>query len=148
MLVISTLVILYFYKQLLFTTFDPEVAPAYGVSTDWMETLLALVLAATIIASMNVLGVTLIAAALVIPPIIARLLTDNFGRLLATSACIGAFCGFAGMMLSWYLNASSGATIVLFAAVLFVVAMGWQTLQGRPGWYRLAAAGQAHDEMY
>lgn len=137
-----------FYKQLLFTTFDPEVAPAYGVPTEWMETLLALILAAAIIASMNVLGVTLIAAALVIPPIIARLLTDSFRRLLVVSALIGAFCGFAGMMLSWYLNASSGATIVLFAALLFLATLAWQSLRDRQGLRRLAAMQQLHEELY
>lgn len=137
-----------FYKQLLFTTFDPEVAPAYGVPTEWMETLLALILAAAIIASMNVLGVTLIAAALVIPPIIARLLTDSFRRLLVVSALIGAFCGFAGMMLSWYLNASSGATIVLFAALLFLATLAWQSLRDRQGLRRLAAMQQPHEELY
>lgn len=137
-----------FYKQLLFTTFDPEVAPAYGVPTEWMETLLALILAAAIIASMNVLGVTLIAAALVIPPIIARLLTDSFQRLLVVSALIGAFCGFAGMMLSWYLNASSGATIVLFAALLFLATLAWQSLRDRQGLRRLAAMQQLHEELY
>lgn len=137
-----------FYKQLLFTTFDPAVALAYGVPTDWMETLLALILAAAIIASMNVLGVTLIAAALVIPPIIARLLTDSFSRLLVTSALVGAFCGFAGMMLSWYLNASSGATIVLFAALLFLIAITWQSLQDRQRLQRLAGTQSLGDELY
>ncbi len=137
-----------FYKQLLFTTFDPEVAPAYGVPTEWMETLLALILAAAIIASTNVLGVTLIAAALVIPPIIARLLTDSFRRLLIVSALVGAFCGFAGMMLSWYLNASSGATIVLFAALLFLAAVAWQSLRDRQGLRRLAGMQHLHEELY
>ncbi|MFQ5855855.1 MAG: metal ABC transporter permease [Anaerolineae bacterium] len=144
----TVVLVFIFYKQLLFTTFDPEVAPAYGVPTDWMETLLALILAAAIIASMNVLGVTLIAAALVIPPIIARLLTDSFGRLLATSGLIGAFCGFAGMMLSWYLNASSGATIVLFAALLFLAAITWQSVRDRQGLRRLATAQNSYDDLF
>ena len=138
---VATLVLIgFFYKPLLFTTFDPEVATAYGVPTDRMETLLALILAATIIASMNVMGVTLIAASLVIPPITARLLTDSFRRLLVLSTAIGALCGFAGMMLSWYLNASSGATIVLFAAFLFLIVLTWQGLRGRQRLQRLATA--------
>lgn len=145
---VTVLLILFFYKPLLFTTFDPEVAPAYGVPTRWMETLLALILAAAIIASMNVMGVTLIAAALVIPPIIARLLTDSFGRLLALSTLVGAFCGLAGLLLSWYLNAASGATIVLFAALLFLIAITWQSLRDRRRLRRLALAEGVRDELF
>ena len=56
------------YRPLLFTTFDPEVAEASGVNTARVDALLMLVLAASILATMKVLGVTLVAAALVIPP--------------------------------------------------------------------------------
>jgi manganese/iron transport system permease protein/iron/zinc/copper transport system permease protein len=110
------------YRPLLFTTFDPEVADVSGVSTARMDVLLALVLAATITATMNVVGVMLIAAVLVIPPVIARLLTDSFHRMLLISVATGALCGFVGVYLSYYLDWSSGATVVLTAAALFVVA--------------------------
>jgi manganese/iron transport system permease protein/iron/zinc/copper transport system permease protein len=110
------------YKQLLFATFDPELAPVYGVPARWIEAGLALALAATTVASMNVVGVTLIAAALVIPPATARLLTDSFARMLVLSTAIGACCGFAGMLLSYHQDIASGAAIVLLAAALFAVA--------------------------
>ena len=60
------------YRQLLFTTFDPEVAEVSGVSTASNDFLLAIMLTALITVCMNVLGVTLIAAMLVIPPVIGR----------------------------------------------------------------------------
>src|SRR5688572_9982926 len=63
------------YKQLLFTTFDTELARVYGVPVACVETGFALALAATIVASLNIVGVTLLAAAIVIPPSTARLLT-------------------------------------------------------------------------
>ena len=115
------LVVFFSYKQLLFTTFDPEVARVYGVPTGRMDALLALVLATTIVASMQVLGVTLIAAALVIPAVIARQLTDSFGRMMLLSTAIGAVCGGVGIYLSYYLDVASGATVVLVAASLFVL---------------------------
>lgn len=115
--------ILLFYKQLLFTTFDAEVAQVYGVRTQWVDTLFALALAAAIIASMQVLGVTLIAAALVIPAITARLLTDSFGRMMTYAVAIGVVCGAAGMYLSFYVDVASGATIVLLQAAAFGVAL-------------------------
>jgi ABC-type Mn2+/Zn2+ transport system permease subunit len=114
------------YKQLLFTTFDAEVARVYGVRTEWIDTLFALMLAAAIIAAMQVLGVTLIAAALVIPAITARLLTDSFHRMVLLSTLIGAASGVLGMYLSYYVDIASGATIVLLQSAVFslVLALG------------------------
>ena len=111
------------YKQLLFATFDPEVAPVYGVPVRWVDTGFSLALAATIVASMNVVGVTLIAAAIVIPPVIARLISDRFWQVLLLSTGVGALTGFCGMWVSFELNTASGATIVLFGAALFVITL-------------------------
>jgi ABC-type Mn2+/Zn2+ transport system permease subunit len=123
-------IIFFCYKQLLFT-FDPEVAAVYGVKTNWIDTLFALALAAALIASMQILGVTLVAAALIIPAITARLLTDSFSRMLGLSTLIGALTGFFGIYLSYYVDVASGATIVLLQAALFVVALAVATLQRR-----------------
>ena len=127
------LTILLFYKQLLFTTFDAEVAQVYGVRTQWVDTLFALALAAAIIASMQVLGVTLIAAALVIPAITARLLTDSFGRMMAYAVAIGVTCGALGMYLSFYIDVASGATIVLLQAAAFGVALAISAVRHQAG---------------
>jgi manganese/iron transport system permease protein/iron/zinc/copper transport system permease protein len=107
------------YRQLLFATFDPEVADVSGVSTLRMDLLLALLLTAVITVCMNVIGVTLIAAMLVIPPVIGRLLTDSFHRMLWISVATGTFCGFVGVYVSYYLDWASGPAVVLTAAVLF-----------------------------
>ena len=129
--VLVAAVILVAYKQLLFTTFDAEVAQVYGVRTQWIDTLFALALAAAIIASMQVLGVTLIAAALVIPAITARLLTDSFNRIIFLSVGIGMLTGFVGMYLSFYVDVASGASIVLAQAFLFTVVLAVTSLQQR-----------------
>jgi manganese/iron transport system permease protein/iron/zinc/copper transport system permease protein len=126
---LSALVIFVLYKQLLFTTFDPEVAKVYGVPTEWIDTAFALVLAATIVVSMQVLGVMLIVAAIVIPAATARLLTHNFHRLVFASIGIGVLCGVGGMYVSFLSNASSGATIVLFAAAVFALALGYDSFR-------------------
>lgn len=120
-LVLTVAVVFFCYKQLLFLTFDPEVAPVYGVRTGWLDSLFALVLAATIIASIRIMGVTLIAASLVIPPVIARLVTDRFAVMLVLSSAIGASVSFLGMFVSYYVDVASGASIVLLAAGLFIV---------------------------
>jgi manganese/iron transport system permease protein/iron/zinc/copper transport system permease protein len=126
---LSALVIFVLYKQLLFTTFDPEVAKVYGVPTEWVDTAFALVLAATIVVSMQVLGVMLIVAAIVIPAATARLLTHSFHRLVFGSIGLGVLCGVGGMYLSFQTNASSGATIVLFAATVFAAALAYDSFR-------------------
>ncbi len=119
------------YKRLLFMTFDPEVAPIFGIRTGIMDALFALALAATIVASINVVGVTLIAATLIIPATTARLLTESFSRMIVLSATLGALSGVVGMYASYWLDVSSGATIVLLEAALFCLAFAWQHLRGR-----------------
>ncbi len=81
-----------------------------------------LLLTFAILASMKVLGVTLIAAALVIPPTVARLLTNSFKKMLIISTSIGAASGLVGVYLSYHLDISSGATIVLVNFLLFAAA--------------------------
>ena len=108
-------------RQLLFATFDPEVAPAYGISTDRMDLIFVLLLATTVLASTQTMGVTLVAAAMVIPPVIARYVTKRFSTLLLLSPIIGALCGAAGMFLSFYFDVSSAATVVLTSAAIFIV---------------------------
>lgn len=115
------------YRRLLFLTFDPEVAEVFGVPTARLDALFALLLAATVIATMQVLGVTLIAAALVIPPVVARLLTDRFRTMLVLAVGIGVASGFTGMYLSFYLDVASGAAIVLTQASVFAVAYALTT---------------------
>ena len=118
-------------RQLLFATFDPEVASAYGVSTGKIDLIFITLLAITVLASTQILGVTLVAAAMVIPPVIARYLTNRFQRLLILSPLIGVLCGATGMYLSFYLDISSAATIVLTSASLFIALEIVVWLRGR-----------------
>ncbi|MCG3209685.1 MAG: Manganese transport system membrane protein MntB [Anaerolineae bacterium] len=124
-------VIFFLYKQLLFVTFDIEVAKVHGVKTDWIDTFFALLLASTLIVSMQILGVTLIAAALVIPAISARLLTDSFNQMIILSIVIGASTGFVGMYFSFYIDIASGASIVLLQAGVFGLALILSSLRKR-----------------
>lgn len=133
---VAVAAILLRYRSLLFATFDPEVADASGIDTARVDALLMVILAASILATMQVLGVTLIAATLVIPATVARMLTDSFARMLALAAGIGATCGFAGMILSYHLDVQSGPTIVLVGATLFAAAF---LITGPPGRIRTVA---------
>jgi ABC-type Mn2+/Zn2+ transport system permease subunit len=123
------LLIFFAYKQLLFMTFDRDVAPLYGVPDRWMDTLLSLILAATVIASMQILGVTMIAAIIVVPAVTARLLSDSFSRMVLLATVIGTACGLVGMLLSYYLDVASGATVVLTAAAMFLAVLSGTSMR-------------------
>ena len=120
-------VLFFNYRPLLFATFDPDVAAVSGVNTARVDALLMLVLAGTILVTMKIIGVLLIAALLVIPASVARLLTKSFVRMLGYSGAIGALTGAVGMYLSYHLNISAGASIVLVGAAVFVCAFGATT---------------------
>ena len=129
---LATIAVLFVaYKYLLFATFDGEVAQFYGVPTGWVETLFSLVLAATIVVSMQVLGVLLIAGATVIPPVSARMLSDRFRTVLLLSTSLGAACGFVGIYLSFFVDVSSGAAVVLVEAAVFAMVMAYSNLKPR-----------------
>lgn len=118
-------------RQLLFLTFDPEVASTYGVVTERTDFLFVLLLALTVLASTQILGVTLVAAAMVIPPVIGRYVTKRFQTLLMVSPLIGMSCSAVGMYVSFYLDISSAATIVLTSAALFVILESTMVLRSR-----------------
>lgn len=129
--VLTVVAIAGWYRPLLFSTFDPEVADASGVRTGRTDALLMVLLCGVILTSMRVMGVTLIAAAIVIPSAAARFLTDSFARMLWWSTLIGATTGLVGMYLSYHLDVASGAAIVLVQFLVFVAAYALDRWRGR-----------------
>lgn len=132
-------VVFFGYRRLLFVTFDPEVAQASGVAVARVDALLMAALALSILATMQVLGVTLVAASLVIPATVVRMLTNSFSRMLWLASGLGAATGFVGMNLSYHLDVQSGPTIVLVGAAVFGVVFA---LTGPRGRGRAAGLGQ------
>lgn len=128
---LSGVVIYACYRQLLFATFDPEVADVSGVKVARMEALLMLMLATTILFTMKVMGVLLISAMLVTPAATARMMTNSFSRMLTIAPIIGALCGFFGMLVSYHIDVSPGATIILFASATFLVVFTVTGSRGR-----------------
>ncbi|MDH3599588.1 MAG: metal ABC transporter permease [Candidatus Tectomicrobia bacterium] len=126
--VVTGLVLIGLYKPLLFSTFDEHVAQVSGVPTRRVRLLFSCILALVILASMQVLGVTLVAAAVVIPATTARMLTQNFARMLGLSTALGGITAALGMYLSYHLDIASGASIVLLAALIFVGVLAWREL--------------------
>ena len=111
------------YRALQFATFDPDVADVSGVRVVRLEAALMIVLSLSILATLTIIGVTLVAAMLVIPAVVGRMLTDSFGRMLAYSTIVGVFSGFVGMYVSYFAGVPSGTMIVLVGALIFVIVL-------------------------
>ncbi|HEY2476637.1 MAG TPA: metal ABC transporter permease [Candidatus Cybelea sp.] len=116
------------FRGLLYTTFDPVVAQASGISSPAYEYALLVMLALTIVVSLQAVGIVLVAALLVTPAAAAYQLTSRFSPMMCLSAVFGACSTVGGLYLSYYVRASSGATIVLLATVLFFLAIGVKRL--------------------
>lgn len=107
------------HKRLVFSFFDNESAKISGIKTSYIELLFSFVLATIIIVSMSSIGVTLLASVIVGPAISARMLSNNFSNVVFLSIVIGSVASFSGMYVSFFLDSSSGPTIVMFVTLGF-----------------------------
>jgi manganese/iron transport system permease protein len=117
------------WKELLYATFDPLGAGASGFRVELLEYVFLGLVALTIVISLQAVGIILVVAMLVTPAATAQLLTVRFGRLMAIAVAVGIGSAVLGLYLSYWLNAASGATIVLVetAAFLTVLVLGPRT---------------------
>lgn len=120
------------FRGLLYTSFDPVVAQASGIRAVMLEYVLLVMLALTITVSLQSLGIILVAALLVTPAAAAYQLTSRFVPMMALAAAFGACVGVGGLYASYYLQASSGATIVLLATLVFFVAIAIKRVRATP----------------
>jgi len=119
------------WKELLYTTFDPLGAAASGLPVAALDYLLLGLIAVTIVVSLQAVGIILVVAMLVTPAATAQLLTRSFGRLLAVAVTIGVIAPIVGLYTSYWVNAASGATIVLVETAFFVVVLLGRLQLGR-----------------
>lgn len=121
------------YRALLFTAFDPTVARASGLPVVFIDNMLLVLLALTIVISLESIGIILVAALLVTPAAAAAQVTRRFVPMLVTSAAIGIGSCVGGLYLSYYAGAASGATIVLVATAAFFILLAIGQQRRRAG---------------
>lgn len=108
------------FRPLLVVSFDPVLASTLRLPVNALRSLLLVLIALTIVVSIQAVGVGLAAAMLVTPPATAFLITRRLTTMMAVSAGIGAVSGLAGLYISYYTSIASGAAIVLVATVVFL----------------------------
>ena len=120
--VISLVFILLFFKELQLTSFDPVMAKAAGLPVKFFHYALMFLLTLVAVVSLQTVGTILVISMLITPAATAYLLTNNLKIMMCLSALIGMLSSFIGLFFSYSYNLASGATIVLTAAVFFVIA--------------------------
>ncbi len=110
------------FKEFLVISFDPVLAATLRLPTELLRNVLLILLALTIVVSMQTVGVGLVAAMLVTPAATAYLLTRRLAPMMLIAAAIGGFASVAGLYASFYINVASGAAVVLIATIIFLFA--------------------------
>jgi ABC-type Mn2+/Zn2+ transport system permease subunit len=127
--VVLTIVLL--QKELVLMTFDPVLAETLRLPTAALYYLMLVLVAVTIVVSLQTVGVALMVAMLVTPAATAYMLTRRLSVMMALAAGIGAMSGAVGLFVSYYMEVASGAAIVLVSTAFF--ALAW-TLAPERGW--------------
>ncbi len=118
------------YKPFLVISFDPVLAATLRLPATLLRNLMLVLLALTVVVSLQTVGVGLAAAMLVTPAATAYLLTRRLAAMMLISALLGALSSIVGLYFSYYLNIVSGSAIVLTATAFFLLAFLFNPRQG------------------
>ncbi len=133
-------IVYFFYKEFLVMAFDPTLAVVLRLPVRGLRYLLLVLIAVTIVVSLQTVGVALMLAMLVTPAAAAQLLTRRLPSMMLIAALIGALANVTGLYLSYYSNIASGPAMVLVATAIFGVVFLFAPHRGMV-WRRLAAHG-------
>lgn len=140
--VISLVILLLKWKDLMVTFFDESHARSIGLRPDALKVLFFTLLSACVVAAMQTVGAFLVIAMVVTPGATAYLLCDRFPRLIVTSALIGAVTSLTGAYISYFLNGATGGVIVVLQTLVFLMAFVFAPKHGL-----LAAKRKAADAV-
>ncbi len=111
-----------FFKELLFVAYDREVALVSGMPVAFLDHFFLTILALSVVISMKIIGIILVSALLVIPGAAASQVTRRYNSMIAFSILIALISTSGGLIISYYADLPSGATIVALACLIFFVA--------------------------
>lgn len=118
---IVLIIIALLYKEFIIISFDLSLAHALKLPVETLRITLLILIAITIVASLQAVGIALMLALLITPAATARLLVKRLHTMIAIAAIIGISSGISGFYMSYYLDIPSGASIVLMMSALFAI---------------------------
>lgn len=125
------LVLRLLWKELLFSTFDPLGAGAAGLPVRRLDDLLLILIAVTIVISLQAVGIVLVVAMITTPAATAQLLVKRFTAMIQVAALIGVSASVVGLYVSYSLDIASGAAIVILETALFLLALAGTKIRSR-----------------
>ena len=125
-----------FYKQLKLTSFAPTIAKSYGWNISAINYGLMFLLTLVAVTSLQTVGTILVIAMLITPAATAYQLTDKLLVMIVLSTVFGTLSSIVGLYFSYSYNLPSGATIVMAAAIFFIVAFIFAPKKGLIGQLR------------
>ena len=120
--IISFVVLLVIWRDLMVTFFDEIYARTVGLRPQVLKAIFFVLLSASIVAAMQTVGAFLVIAMVVTPGATAYLLADKFPRLIIIAIAIGTFSSFFGAYISYFLNGATGGIIVILQTMIFFMA--------------------------
>lgn len=118
--VVVVSVIIIFYKELLLISFDPGLAKTLQLPSERLRLLLLVLIAITIVASLQIVGITLMLAMLIAPSATAQLLTKRLHYMMLLSSILGVLGGIMGVYVAFHVNIPTGPAIVLTVTIIFI----------------------------
>ncbi len=109
-----------FYKQILAVSYDSEFASLRGVSVKFFYTLILILAALSVVAAIKVVGLILVIALLTIPTYLAETFSNKLSKMMLISSILAIIFTLFGLVISYYTNISSGASIILVSVLAFV----------------------------
>jgi manganese/iron transport system permease protein len=125
------LVLRLLWKELLFSTFDPLGAGAAGLPVRRLDDLLLILIAVTIVISLQAVGIVLVVAMITTPAATAQLLVKRFTAMIQVAALIGVSAAVVGLYASYSLDIASGAAIVILETLIFLLALAFTLIRSR-----------------
>ena len=127
---ITLVVTLVIRKDLLLFCFDPSHARSIGLNTERLNYVMLALLALTIVASIQAVGIILVVAMLVTPGCVGFLLTSRFHHMQLVAVASAVFSSLAGVYVSFFINGSTGSCIVLVQSAIFLLALVFAPKRG------------------
>ena len=128
--VVSLIVLLAKWKDLMVVFFDESHARSIGLRPALLKAVFFVLLSACVVAAMQTVGAFLVIAMVVTPGATAYLLFDRFPRMIVASVAIGAVTSFVGAYISFFLSGATGGIIVVLQTLIFLAAFVWAPKHG------------------
>jgi len=118
---ISIFTIIFFYKQILYLSFDPIGAEVTGLNTKLFDNIFLIILSLSVIGALQSVGIILVLSMLITPAAASKLIMKNFLSAMMLSTIFGIIASITGLYFSYYINVPSGPAMALSSTVIFII---------------------------